>query len=31
MRPAERWIQDQTSFWDRRADALAARLERKKR
>ena len=31
LRPAERWIADQTAFWSRRADALAARLERKKR
>jgi hypothetical protein len=26
---AERWISEQTSFWIRRADALARRLERK--
>jgi hypothetical protein len=25
---AERWIAEQTSFWARRAAALAARLER---
>jgi DNA-binding transcriptional ArsR family regulator len=31
LRHAERWIADQTSFWAKRADALAARLERKKR
>ena len=31
LRPAEHWIADQTSFWSRRADALAARLERRKR
>jgi DNA-binding transcriptional ArsR family regulator len=31
LRRAERWINHQTSFWSRRADALAARLERKKR
>jgi DNA-binding transcriptional ArsR family regulator len=31
MRQAERWIHDQTAFWGRRADALAARLERKRR
>jgi DNA-binding transcriptional ArsR family regulator len=31
LRAAERWITDQTSFWSRRADALAARLERKRR
>src|SRR5580692_10764114 len=29
--PAEDWIADQTSFWSRRADALAARLERRER
>lgn len=28
---AERWISQQTAFWSRRADALAARLERTKR
>jgi DNA-binding transcriptional ArsR family regulator len=28
---AERWIDEQASFWSRRADALADRLERKKR
>ena len=28
---AEEWIADQVSFWSRRADALAARLERRKR
>jgi DNA-binding transcriptional ArsR family regulator len=28
---ANRWIIDQTEFWSRRADALAARLERRKR
>ena len=27
---AERWIREQTEFWSRRADALAARLERKR-
>lgn len=26
---AERWIDEQFSFWSRRADALAARLQRK--
>jgi DNA-binding transcriptional ArsR family regulator len=26
LREAERWIRDQMSFWERRADALAARL-----
>jgi DNA-binding transcriptional ArsR family regulator len=31
LRSAERWIHDQTSFWSTRADALAARLERKRR
>jgi DNA-binding transcriptional ArsR family regulator len=30
MRQAESWISDQTSFWAKRADALAARLERKR-
>jgi DNA-binding transcriptional ArsR family regulator len=29
--PAEEWIADQVSFWSQRADALAARLERRKR
>ena len=28
---AERWLGEQTSFWARRADALAARIERTKR
>ena len=28
---AERWIDEQTTFWSKRADALAARLERKRR
>jgi len=28
---AEEWIADQVSFWSVRADALAARLERRKR
>ena len=28
---AERWINDQSSFWSKSADALAARLERKRR
>ena len=27
---ARRWIADQTDFWNSRADALAARLERKR-
>jgi DNA-binding transcriptional ArsR family regulator len=31
LRQAERWISEQSSFWSRRADALAARLERKRR
>ncbi len=31
LRHAERWIEEQFSFWTRRADALAARLERRKR
>lgn len=28
---AEQWISEQTEFWSRSADALAARLERKRR
>jgi DNA-binding transcriptional ArsR family regulator len=31
LRQAERWIAQQTVFWAKRADALAARLERRKR
>jgi len=31
LRSAERWLSEQTDFWSQRADALAARLERKKR
>ena len=31
LRPAEEWITEQVSFWSVRADALAARLERRKR
>jgi DNA-binding transcriptional ArsR family regulator len=31
LETAERWIDEQTSFWSRRADALARRLERKQR
>ena len=31
LRQAEEWIADQVSFWSARADALAARLERRKR
>ncbi len=30
VRPAGDWIADQVSFWSLRADALAARLERRK-
>jgi DNA-binding transcriptional ArsR family regulator len=28
---AERWVGEQTAFWSRRADALAARLEHRRR
>jgi hypothetical protein len=31
LRPAGDWIADQVAFWSVRADALAARLERRKR
>jgi DNA-binding MarR family transcriptional regulator len=31
LRIAESWINEQTSLWSRRADALAARLDRKQR
>jgi DNA-binding transcriptional ArsR family regulator len=31
LRDAERWINEQTAFWERRADALAARLTAKSR
>ena len=31
LRPAEQWIAEQVSFWSLRADALAARLERRNR
>lgn len=31
LHAAERWIEEQRSFWSKRADALAARLEGKKR
>ena len=31
LRLAETWIKEQTSFWSGRADALASRLERRKR
>ena len=30
LRPAEHWIGEQTAFWTTRADALAARLARKR-
>jgi DNA-binding transcriptional ArsR family regulator len=30
LRHADRWIREQSAFWSERADALAARLERKK-
>jgi DNA-binding transcriptional ArsR family regulator len=30
LQEAERWIREQSAFWSRRADALAARLERKR-
>jgi DNA-binding transcriptional ArsR family regulator len=29
LRHAERWINEQSSFWSKRADALAARLQRR--
>lgn len=29
LNPAEQWISEQTSFWARRAEALAQRLERR--
>jgi DNA-binding transcriptional ArsR family regulator len=29
LREAEEWIREQTAFWAQRADALAARIERK--
>lgn len=29
LNDADRWIEEQTSFWSERADALTARLERK--
>lgn len=28
--PAQQWIAEQTTFWSRRADAIAARLDRKR-
>ncbi len=31
LRQAERWISEQSAFWSRTADALADRLERKRR
>jgi DNA-binding transcriptional ArsR family regulator len=31
LRAAETWIHEQTAFWNRSADALAAHLERKQR
>lgn len=31
LRPAEEWIAEQVTFWSVRADALAARLERRNR
>jgi DNA-binding transcriptional ArsR family regulator len=31
LQQAERWISEQASFWSRSADALAERLERKRR
>ncbi|HTD51324.1 MAG TPA: metalloregulator ArsR/SmtB family transcription factor [Acidimicrobiia bacterium] len=31
LRHAERWIAEQRAFWSKRSDALAARLERKRR
>jgi DNA-binding transcriptional ArsR family regulator len=31
LQHAERWIVEQTAFWSKRADALAVRLERRKR
>jgi len=31
LQPAEEWIAEQVSFWTLRADALAARLERRNR
>jgi len=30
LREAETWIAEQTEFWERRADALAAHLERRR-
>ncbi|MDQ1425737.1 MAG: hypothetical protein QOD72_3235, partial [Acidimicrobiaceae bacterium] len=31
LRHAERWITEQSSFWESRAEALAARVERRKK
>jgi DNA-binding transcriptional ArsR family regulator len=31
LRGAEEWIRDQSAFWSARADALAARVERRRR
>ncbi len=31
LQAANRWISEQTEFWSSRADALAARLERRRR
>ena len=31
LREAEEWISEQSAFWAKRADALAARIERKQR
>jgi DNA-binding transcriptional ArsR family regulator len=31
LRQAEQWLNEQTGFWEKRADRLADRLERKKR
>jgi DNA-binding transcriptional ArsR family regulator len=31
LQPAGEWIEEQVSFWSQRADALAARLERRNR
>lgn len=31
LEKAEQWLSEQTTFWSKRADALADRLERKKR
>ena len=30
LRPAQRWIDEQNAFWSKRADALAARLRRRR-